>query len=92
MGIAISYTLYVNVAPARLRAQAAAFYFLVASLMGFVLGPFIVGAVSDALQPELGDGAIRWAMLTGSSAQLISVVLLALAARTWVADMRAAEC
>lgn len=91
MGIAISYTLYVNVVPARLRAQAAAFYFLVASLMGFVLGPFLVGAVSDALTPDMGAGAIRWAMLAASSAQLIAVLLLALAARTWVADMRRAE-
>jgi MFS family permease len=91
MGIAISYTLYVNVAPARLRAQAAALYFLVASLMGFILGPFLVGVVSDALAPGMGDGAIRWAMLAASAAQLASVLLLALAARTWVADMRRAE-
>lgn len=95
MGIAISYTLYVNVVPARLRAQAAAFYFLVASLMGFVLGPFIVGAVSDTLAASAGANsagrAIRWAMLAASSSQLVCVVLLALAARTWVADMRRIE-
>lgn len=91
MSIAISYTLYVNVAPPHLRAQAAAFYFLVASLMGFILGPFIVGAVSDALAETHGAQSIAWAMLAASSATLIAALLLALAARTWVADMLRAE-
>lgn len=91
MAIALSYTLYVNVAPPRLRAQAAAFYFLVASLMGFILGPFIVGALSDFLAPTYGASSIAWAMLAASSTAVISAGLLLLASRTWLEDVRRAE-
>lgn len=91
MAIAISYTLYVNVVQPNLRAQAAAFYFLVASLMGFILGPFTVGALSDAFSATMGVEAISWAMLIASSATVIAAVLLFVARRRWLEDARHAE-
>lgn len=91
VAVAMSYPLYVNVAPPDLRATASALYFLVASLMGFILGPFTVGALSDVLAPSLGQGAIAWSMVAASSAALISALLLLLALRTWVVDVEKAE-
>lgn len=89
--VAVSYPLYVNVAPNNLRATASAFYFLVASLMGFILGPFVVGALNDALLPRFGEGAIAYSMAVASSAALVSALLLVLANRTWVRDAERAE-
>lgn len=91
VAVAMSYALYVNVAPPDLRATASAFYFLVATLMGFILGPFCVGALSDLLVPRFGEGAIAVSMVVASGAALVALVLLALAGRTWVADLRRAE-
>ena len=89
--VAVSYPLYVNVAPTNLRATASAFYFLVASLMGFILGPFIVGALNDILVPRLGEGAIAISMAVASSTALVSALLLLLANRTWTRDTERAE-
>jgi len=91
IAVAMSYSLYVNVAPSRLRATASAFYFLVASLMGFILGPFCVGAFSDLLEPRLSDGAIAVAMVLVSGTALVSALFLLLAGRTWVADVEKVE-
>jgi MFS family permease len=89
--VAVSYPLYVNVAPANLRATASAFYFLVASLMGFILGPFVVGALNDALLPRFGESAIAYSMAVASSSALVSALLLVLANKTWVRDAECAE-
>lgn len=89
--VAVSYPLYVNVAPNNLRATASAFYFLVASLMGFILGPFSVGALNDLLAPQLGSQAIAISMGIASSAALVSALLLVFASRTWVRDAEQAE-
>lgn len=89
--VAVSYPLYVNVAPANLRATASAFYFLMASLMGFILGPFSVGALNDLLTPEMGEGAIAVSMAAASSSALVSALLLMLASRSWSRDVAVAE-
>lgn len=89
--VAVSYPLYVNVAPANLRATASAFYFLVASLMGFILGPFSVGAFNDLFAASMGDDAIVFSMAIASSSALVSALLLLLANRTWLRDAERAE-
>ncbi|WEK46501.1 MAG: MFS transporter [Candidatus Andeanibacterium colombiense] len=89
--VAVSYPLYVNVAPNNLRATASAFYFLIASLMGFILGPGIVGFLNDQLAPSMGAGAIAYSMAAASSTALVSALLLILAKRTWVRDAERAE-
>jgi MFS family permease len=89
--VAMSYSLYVNVAPSNLRATASAFYFLVASLMGFILGPVIVGSLNDFLAPEFGPRAIAISMACASSSALVSAVLLLLAKRSWADDVIRAE-
>lgn len=91
IAVALSYPLYVNVAPPSLRATASAFYFLVASLMGLILGPFSVGALSDLLAPSFGRDAIAVAMVIASASTLIAAVLLLFASRSWIADVTRAE-
>ncbi len=89
--VAMSYPLHVNVAAPNLRATASAFYFLVLSLMGFMLGPFIVGALSDALRERLGGQSLATAMLVASAVALLSSLMLIRARRTWLDDVRKAE-
>lgn len=48
--------------PPRLRARASAVLLLCSALAGG-LGPLVVGSVSDALEPSLGDNALQRAML-----------------------------
>lgn len=59
----------------RMRAIAAAAYLLVVTFIGLALGPYTVGRLSVAF------GDLRAAMLVALTVNLLSVVLLALAAR-----------
>ncbi len=59
----------------RMRAVASAAYILVLTLVGFALGPYVIGQLSDAL----GDlaAAMRWSLLVC----LLSITFLVLAIR-----------
>jgi len=52
-----------GVAGAGNRAMAVAVLFLVSILVGYGVGPVAVGAISDALEPEVGVDSLRYAML-----------------------------
>ncbi|MCW3838324.1 MFS transporter [Sphingomonas canadensis] len=91
IAVALSYPLYVNIAPPGLRATASAFYFLVASLMGFILGPLTVGALSDVFAAAWGAEAITVAMAAASGSALLSFLLLLRAGRSWTEDVARAE-
>jgi len=49
--------------PERMRAMSIAVIFLFANLIGMGLGPFAVGALSDALRPLFGEESLRLALL-----------------------------
>lgn len=55
-------TMY-SVTRPRMRATAGALYIFLMSVLGFGLGPFCVGSLSDFLAPSLGVQALRYAML-----------------------------
>jgi MFS family permease len=57
------YAAAMTVAPPHMRAVATALILLCASLLGQVLGPLLVGLLSDWLEPTLGELSIRYAML-----------------------------
>ena len=54
----------------RMRALAAALVTFVTNLIGFGLGPLVVGALSDLLRPTLGAPALRYALLVTGAAML----------------------
>ena len=60
----------------RMRAVASAFYLLVITFMGFALGPYCIGALSDAL------GDLAAAMRISLLANLVSAGLLCRALHT----------
>lgn len=48
----------------RARSTVAGLLFLLSNLIGYGLGPFVVGALSDLLAPRLGADSLRYAMLS----------------------------
>lgn len=53
------------------RAMASALLFFVLNLIGLGLGPVVIGAVSDFLQPTYGTDGLRYALVLGSLFALI---------------------
>ena len=77
-----------NLAPLRMRATASALLLLIVNLIGLGMGPWAVGALSDALAVGLGVEAIRYALLgVVLAGSLWSAVHYFLAARTLRADL-----
>jgi MFS family permease len=48
----------------RMRAMAAAVFFLIVNLIGGAIGPLLTGWLSDALRPTYGDDSLRYALLS----------------------------
>jgi predicted MFS family arabinose efflux permease len=58
-----TFALIQHLAPLRLRSMWAAVTLLVINLVGLGLGPFLVGRLSDLLEPAYGADSLRYAML-----------------------------
>ncbi|BBC73404.1 MFS transporter [Altererythrobacter sp. B11] len=80
----------VSVARVRMRALATSILLFSAALVGQALGPLIVGALNDLLQPSLGDIAIRYSMLVIVVTAALAGLLFLLAGRFLDADARRA--
>ncbi|MEM6964090.1 MAG: MFS transporter [Bacteroidota bacterium] len=69
--IAVTHSLV----PAEMRAFASAVLFFVLNSLGMGLGPLVIGALSDWLEPTLGQDALRWAFtctfISGSFASIL---------------------
>jgi MFS family permease len=61
-----TYTLMQRLVPDEMRATMMALVMLLANLIGFGIGPQVVGILSDVLQPMLGSDSLRYAMLSMS--------------------------
>jgi MFS family permease len=61
--VAPAYALMQRLVPDEMRATLMAAVMLLANLIGMGVGPQVVGMLSDALNPSLGDDALRYAML-----------------------------
>jgi predicted MFS family arabinose efflux permease len=76
--------------PGAMRSTASACFLLINNLIGLGLGSWLVGALSKALTPQLGDEALRYAMLGALLFYVIAGALMAAAARAlpqdWVED------
>jgi predicted MFS family arabinose efflux permease len=63
--IAITHTMV----PPNMRAFSSAILFFVLNLIGLGFGPLVIGMISDALIPSIGNESLRWAL---SSTVLVS--------------------
>lgn len=59
-----TFAMIQHLAPVRLRATWAALSLLTINLIGLGLGPFLVGQLSDWLEPSMGAESLRYAMLS----------------------------
>lgn len=82
-------TIY-SVVRARMRATAGAISIFCQSVLGFGLGPFVVGVLSDALAPSLGTQSLRYASLAPCVLFPIMVVVLYAATKAVAHDLEAA--
>jgi MFS family permease len=74
------------------KATALAVALFVNSAIGLSLGPLLIGIISDAFAPALGEGeALRVGILMGLSAGIISGFLYWLASRSITAEIARAE-
>jgi MFS family permease len=80
-----------GLAKPRMRATAGAINVLFNSGIGYGLGPFTVGALSDWLAPSYGNDSLRYALLIAILPQLWAAVHSYLASRTLREDLRAKE-
>jgi MFS family permease len=81
-----------NIAPPATRATVVAVMAFLNNILGFSLGPVMIGAISDALAPALGPGeALRTALLIGCACYLPAAGLFLWAARALPRDMEAAR-
>jgi hypothetical protein len=73
--LALSSLPFMIIAPAAVRAQALAFLALITALVGTGLGPFLVGMLSDLLQP--GGQHLSWALaIVGAAAATFAFLML----------------
>lgn len=82
--IAVSHNL---VKPSQ-RAMASAILFFVLNLIGLGLGPLVMGALSDALQPSLGAQSLRYAFCLTFVTGLIVMVLFYSAGKSYEEDLK----
>jgi predicted MFS family arabinose efflux permease len=82
-----SVTMVQALVPLRMRATAAAILLFILNIIGLGLGPQTVGFMSDVLHPFLGTQSLRYALLVGPLAGLVSAFCYWLAAKTLPADL-----
>jgi predicted MFS family arabinose efflux permease len=79
--IAPAYAMVQSLVPLRMRAQAAALLLFILNIIGFGLGPLLVGVLSDKLTPTFGVDALRWALLATVVTWIISAMFYWLASK-----------
>lgn len=84
--LAPTYALVQGLAGSSLRATAAAIYMVCANFVGLCIGPAMAGLLSDRLVPIAGADSLRWSLCLLMLPTLVSLPVLALAARTVRSD------
>ena len=82
-----SYAIAQGLARLRMRALASAFMLFVINLIGLGLGPTLVGALSDALEPRFGAESLRYALLLALALTLWGTLHSLLAGRSLARDL-----
>ncbi|HEX2591298.1 MAG TPA: MFS transporter [Rhizomicrobium sp.] len=89
--IAPAYAMVQSLVPLRMRAQAAAFLLFILNIIGFGLGPLLVGMFSDALTPTFGVDSLRWSLLATGITWIISAAMYWFASRHLKSDLEKAR-
>ncbi len=89
--LAPSYAMVQSLVPLRMRAQSAAILLFVLNIIGFGLGPFSVGKLSDLLTPRLGSDALRWALLSTILTWMVAAWCFWMASRRLAAELASAN-
>jgi hypothetical protein len=87
-GAPVVATIY-SVVNSRMRATAGAISIFFQSVLGFGLGPFSVGLLSDSLAPTLGTESLRYALLAPVCLIPVMVIMLYMCAKTLPNDLKA---
>lgn len=74
-------------APARMRARAAAIQLFIGNLIGLGLGPQVIGILSDTLAPYYGNDSLRYALLAGVGASIWAIFAYWRASRHLAVDL-----
>lgn len=85
--VASLWTLVQGLVAPNLRATASATQLAVTNLVGYGVGPALVGFTNDALAPRFGDDAIRWSLLGAAVVGAASAVFFWLCGRTLREDL-----
>jgi predicted MFS family arabinose efflux permease len=80
-----------GIAPPRMRALAVAIHLFCVNLLGLGAGPFVVGALNDAMRESFGAEAVRYSLLCVSLAGLAAGACYAAGARSVGRDLEAAR-
>lgn len=75
----------------RMRSVAIALIFFMANLVGYGLGPMVVGGVSDLLAMHYGNNSLRYSLLIFSPGFILVAYFYLKCARTIEADIQAME-
>ena len=81
------WTLVQGLVAPGLRAMASATQLAVTNVVGYGIGPALVGFANDALAPSLGDDAIRWSLLGAALVGAASAFFFWQCARTLREDL-----
>lgn len=86
-----SYALVQSLAGPRIRALAAAIFMMVVNIIGLGLGPYLTGALSDALTTRFGPAALTVSLCGVSMTGIVGAICFLLAGRTVLADVTEAD-
>jgi MFS family permease len=79
-----------HLVPRRMRATASASFLLINNLIGLGVGPYLIGAISDALKRSYGAEALRYAAVSCTAFYIVAALLMLLCAsrlrNSWVED------
>jgi MFS family permease len=86
-----AYALVQGLSGPRLRATGAATFMLVANLVGFGLGPSIVGVLSDTLAPTFGSESLQYALAVVFVSGPVAAMIFVKAAGSVASDLDSAD-
>ena len=82
LGAGVAFSAVQSFSEPNRRATAVALFYLVTSLLGLGLGPYLIGLASDLLQPRFGVESLRYALFLSCGVLVWSIVHFLLAVRS----------